>query len=97
MARNAEFAKLQTSLESERARLESVPPQQRNNPEYIARVNDFMSRADQFTSEFQTFINDARDLSKRGQQLNKSIGKYTEMKAQQGTWYGAALNAVANK
>lgn len=97
MARNAEFAKLQTSLESERARLESVPPQQRNNPEYIARVNDFMSRADQFTNDFQTFINDTKELEKRGQQLNKSIGKYTEMKAQQGTWYGAGLNALANK
>ena len=97
MARNAEFVKLQNSLESERARLESVPPQQRNNPEYIARVNDFIERADQFSGEFQTFAKDAEDLSKRGQQLNKSIGKYTEMKAQQGTWYGAALNAVANK
>lgn len=97
MARNAEFAKLQTSLESERARLESVPPQQRNNPEYIARVNDFISKADQFTNDFQTFINDTKELEKRGQQLNKSIGKYTQMKAQQGTWYGAAFNAVANK
>ena len=97
MARNAEFVKLQNSLESERARLESVPPQQRNNPEYIARVNDFIERADQFSGEFQTFAKDAEDLSKRGQQLNKSIGKYTEMKAEQGTWYGAGLNAFANK
>jgi len=97
MARNAEFVKLQSSLESERTRLEIVPPQQRNNPEYIARVNDFISRADQFTNEFQAFAKDAEDLSKRGQQLNKSIGKYTEMKAEQGTWYGAGLNAFANK
>ena len=97
MARNADFVKLQNNLESERARLESVPPQQRNNPEYIARVNDFISRADQFTNEFQAFAKDAEDLSKRGQQLNKSIGKYTEMKAEQGTWYGAGLNAFANK
>ena len=97
MARNADFVKLQDNLESERARLESVPPQQRNNPEYIARVNDFMSRADQFTNEFKSFVKDAEDLTKRGQQLNKSIGKYTEMKAEQGTWYGAALNAIANK
>lgn len=97
MARNAEFVKTQNNLEAEKARLESVPPQQRNNPEYIARVNDFISRADQFSNEFQTFIKDAEDLTKRGQQLNKSIGKYTEMKAQQGTWYGAAFNAVANK
>ena len=97
MARNAEFVKTQSNLEAEKARLESVPPQQRNNPEYIARVNDFISRADQFSSDFQTFIKDAEDLSKRGDQLNKSIGKYTEMKAQQGTWYGAGLNAVFNK
>jgi hypothetical protein len=97
MARNADFIKLQNSLESERVRLESVPPQQRNNPEYIARVNDFISKADQFTNEFQAFAKDADDLAKRGQQLNKSIGKYTEMKAQQGTWYGAGLNAFANK
>jgi hypothetical protein len=97
MARNAEFAKIQNNLEAEKARLESVPVQQRNNPEYIARVNDFISRADKFSSDFQVFSKDAEDLSKRGQQLNKSIGKYTEMKAQQGTWYGSALNAIANK
>jgi len=97
MARNAEFVKAQNKLEAEKAQLESVPVQQRNNPEYIARVNDFISRADQFSTEFQAFAKDAEDLTKRGQQLNKSIGKYTEMKAQQGTWYGAALNAFANK
>jgi hypothetical protein len=97
MARNAEFAKIQNNLEAEKARLESVPVQQRNNPEYIARVNDFISRADKFSSDFQVFAKDADDLAKRGQQLNKSIGKYTEMKAQQGTWYGSALNAIANK
>jgi len=97
MARNAEFVKAQNKLEAEKAQLESVPVQQRNNPAYIARVNDFIERADQFSGEFQTFAKDAEDLSKRGQQLNKSIGKYTEMKAEQGTWYGAALNAFANK
>jgi hypothetical protein len=97
MARNAEFVKAQNKLEAEKAQLESVPVQQRNNPAYIARVNDFIERADQFSGEFQTFVKDAEDLSKRGQQLNKSIGKYTEMKAEQGTWYGAGLNAFANK
>jgi hypothetical protein len=97
MARNAEFAKIQNNLEAEKSKLESVPVQQRNNPEYIARVNDFISRADKFSSDFQVFAKDADDLAKRGQQLNKSIGKYTEMKAQQGTWYGSALNAIANK
>jgi hypothetical protein len=97
LARNAEFVKAQNKLEAEKAQLESVPVQQRNNPAYIARVNDFIERADQFSGEFQTFAKDAEDLSKRGQQLNKSIGKYTEMKAEQGTWYGAGLNAFANK
>jgi hypothetical protein len=97
MARNAEFVKAQNKLEAEKAQLESVPVQQRKNPAYIARVNDFIERADQFSGEFQTFVKDAEDLSKRGQQLNKSIGKYTEMKAEQGTWYGAGLNAFANK
>jgi hypothetical protein len=97
MARNAEFVKAQNKLEAEKIQLESVPVQQRNNPDYIARVNDFISRADQFSNDFQTFAKDAEDLTNRGQQLNKSIGKYTEMKAQQGTWYGAALNAIANK
>ena len=97
LAKNAEFVKVQNNLEKEKARLESVPVQQRNNPEYIARVNGFISRADQFSNDFQAFAKDAEDLSKRGQQLNKSIGKYTEMKAEQGTWYGAGLNAFANK
>lgn len=97
MAKNADFVKLQTALEAEKTQLESVPAQQRNNPEYIAKVNDFISRANQFSNDFQVFIKDTEDLTKRGQQLNKSIGKYTEMKAEQGTWYGAALNAVLNK
>jgi len=97
MARKYEFVKIQSSLEAEKANLESVPEKQRNTPQYIAKVNDFISKADKFSSDLQAFEKDIESLKNKEQQLNESIGKYTEMKSQQGTWYGSALNAFANK
>ena len=80
-------------LESEKASLSSFPANRRNDAEYKERLSAYNQKAAALEKTKQDLIRRENQVRSDGAMLEKSVGKYTSMKAEQGGWVGGLQDA----
>ena len=81
-------------LEAEKSAIESVPEKDRNTVEYKKRKLNLDSDLTTFEQRGSELLSRESEMQVSAKNLEKAVGKYTEMKASQGTVVGGALNAL---
>jgi hypothetical protein len=66
-----------------------------NTAEYNAKRSELMARKAQLDQRFIDLSNKQQEISKKSDMLKQSVGKYTMMKQEQGTWMGATVDWLA--
>jgi hypothetical protein len=91
--RTQELLKRKKEIEAEENAINSTPSAQRNNPAFQERFQKLNENKLNFNKEVTGAMATETDIKNRMGVLNQAVGKYTEQKAQQGTWYGGIANA----
>jgi hypothetical protein len=78
------------NFESSAAELNSVPDNLRNTPEYLQKKKDLEAALLDINKRRQDIISKNDTLEAQKYNLEKSVGKYAQTKAEQGTWTGAS-------
>ena len=81
-------------FESEVNALNSIPEALRSTPEYIEKKKNLDATLLDINKRRQDLINKNSNLEASKTIIDKSVGKYSQMKAQQGTWTGASVSFV---
>ena len=77
-------------LEEQSKILASMPV---NDPARETLVQKYQAELQRLQAQAQSITDRQGDIGKRKSQLETAVGKYTEMKAQQGTWYSQLYDA----
>lgn len=88
-----DLLKRKKELEAEENAINATPSAQRNNPLFQQRFQKLNEDKLNFNKEVTSAMATETDIKNRMGVLNQAVGKYTEQKAQQGTWYGGIANA----
>lgn len=79
------------NVESNLAYLNSAPANERNTPQYLEMKKATEAALLDVNTRRQDIINRNSQIEANKTNLNKAVGKYTAMKAEQGTWTGATI------
>jgi len=90
--KSQQLLKKMNDLETERKEIERTPQTLRATPDFKKRVDTYLANAQQFQDEAQTMATTEKEIKTRAEQLNAAVGKYSTMKAEQGTWLGGMWN-----
>ena len=86
------FIAEKNNVDKELKDLENTPQNQKSTQEYLDKLSSVTQRKLDIQSK-QTSISEKIDkLPKSKEELNKAVGKYADMKSEQGTWLGSTLN-----
>jgi hypothetical protein len=66
-----------------------------NTAEYNAKRSELMARKAQLDQRFIDLSNKQQEIIRKSDMLKQSVGKYTMMKQEQGTWMGATVDWLA--
>jgi len=88
------FLKDKTYVEGEIKRLNSLPVPERNKPENAALYQELLAKKNQLQSTFQTLQQQENEIVSNATVLDKSVGKYSMMRAEQGEWSTGIWNAI---
>lgn len=89
------FLNEKRSIDEQATELTQTPENLRNTPEFKRKVSDLNAKYAELNKKQQDIIKNGQELEANEYLLNKSIGKYTAMKGEQGTWGGATINWLA--
>jgi hypothetical protein len=89
-----DFLLRQQAYEKEVDALNSIPESQRNNPEFIKRVDAAEKTRLSLVNELPTLLSEEQKLTNKASSLEKSVGRYVETKARQGGWLGGVGNSI---
>jgi GNAT superfamily N-acetyltransferase len=92
--KSQELLKKMNEIEAERKEIERVPQTLRSTPEFQKRFNTYVANAQQFQEDAKAMAKTEQDIRTKSEQLNAAIGKYSTMKAEQGTWLGGVWNKM---
>lgn len=84
-----------TSIQEEENQLNQMTIEQKATPAYAEAFKKLNERKQKFISDGAVLEQKYGQIERKEAKLQENIGKYTEMKSQQGTWYGGLINAVA--
>lgn len=88
-----DLLKRKKDIEAEENAVNATPTNLRTDPLFQQRIKKLAQEKVNFNNEVISAMATETDIKNRMGVLNQSIGKYTEQKAQQGTWYGGIANA----
>jgi hypothetical protein len=91
--RTQELLKKKKELEEEERVINSTPTSQRN-ADFNLRFQSLQNKKQQFNQEVAGAMATEADIKKRIATVNQAVGKYSEMKAEQGTWLGGIWNQI---
>ena len=80
------------TFDSEVSLLNSTPEALRSTPEYLEKKNRLDATLLDINKRRQDLINKNSQIQANKAIIEKSVGKYTQMKAEQGTWTGATYS-----
>lgn len=86
-AKTQQILKKANELKAEKAEVEK-------NLSDIERVNQYNAKAAAFEQELASMTELEKSIEERSKNLNTAIGKYSAMKAEQGTWLGGIWNKM---
>ena len=86
------FLKQRTQLETEYSDLSKVPQALKNSPEYIAKSQAVLQKQKDLEAQRQQLISRQNKIETESKYLDKAVGKYANMKSQQGTFLGGTWN-----
>lgn len=87
------FLQERQQLDSERTALDAVPFDKRNNPEYRQKQDLYTQKAMSLDKRMQSLSSREEQIKSDAAKLEKSVGKYTSMKSEQGGWVGGLRDA----
>lgn len=79
------------NVESDLAYLNSAPANERNTPQYLEKKKATETALLDINTRRQEIISRNSQIEANKTNLNRAVGKYTAMKAEQGTWSGATV------
>lgn len=80
------------NVESDLAYLNSAPANERNTPQYLEKKKATEAALLDVNTRRQEIISRNSQIEANKTNLDKAVGKYAQMKAQQGTWSGATVS-----
>ena len=69
---------------------------EQNTPKYIQTAAYLKEKEQEFIDYQSSMVNKAESLKEQSTQLNKAVGKYTEMQSTQGDWGGTLYRSITN-
>ena len=84
-----EFSKEYNDLEKEIADFNATPENLLLTPEYVEKRKNLEAKLLDINTKRQVIIDKNNSIEAQKYNLERTVGKYSEMKAQQGTWTGA--------
>ncbi len=90
--KSQELLKRWNELEAERLDMENAPQAIKNTVEFKKRAAAYDENANQFSKDYTEAEANREKTKEKADQLNAAIGKYTTMKAEQGSWLGGLWN-----
>lgn len=92
---NAEMGNFLTQkkdLDTQFSELSKTPEQLRNTPEYKMKSQAAIQKQKELETQRQQLLIKQNNIKIQGANLDKAVGKYADMKSEQGTWLGGTWN-----
>jgi hypothetical protein len=86
------FIAEKNNVDKELKDLENTPQSQKSTQEYLDKLTSATQRKLDIQSKQISISEKVDRLPKSKEELNKAVGKYADMKSEQGTWLGGTLN-----
>lgn len=83
-------------IESSEERLNNMTVEQKATPAYAQALEKVRLRKEKFLKDQEELQKKYSNISEKEILLKQNVGKYTEMKSQQGQWRGGLVNALAD-
>jgi HPt (histidine-containing phosphotransfer) domain-containing protein len=87
MAAQKIWAKQQDEHNIEVDKFNKIPVAQRSTPQYKEQYDALIKQRNELDIKRVELTSGLEGITNKEETLNKSVGRYTEMKGQQGTWY----------
>lgn len=86
------FLKQKNQLEAEFNDLSKTPENLKNTPEYISKSQAVLQKQQQLEEQRKQLISRQGNIESQSKSLDKAVGRYADMKSQQGSWLGGTWN-----
>ena len=86
------FLKQKQELDIQFAELSNAPDSVKNTPEYKAQAQAVLQQQKVLELQRKQIADKQIGITNKSKSLDKAIGKYAEMKSEQGTWLGGTWN-----
>ena len=86
------FLKQKNQLEAELNNLSKTPQDLKNTPEYIAKSQSVLQKQQQLDEQRKQLLSRQSKIESQSKSLDKAVGRYANMKSQQGTLLGGTWN-----
>ena len=86
------FLKQKNQLEAEFNDLSKTPENLKNTPEYISKSQAVLQKQQQLEEQRKQLISRQGNIESQSKSLDKAVGRYANMKSQQGTYLGGTWN-----
>lgn len=86
------FLKQKNQLDAQFAELSKTPQNLKNTPEYIAKSQSVLQKQQQLDEQRKQLLSRQSKIESQSKSLDKAVGRYADMKSQQGSWLGGTWN-----
>ena len=86
------FLKQKQELDGQFAELSKVPAEVKNTPEYKLQAQTILQKQKDLEFQRKQIADKQVGIANQSKLLDKAIGKYADMKSEQGTWLGGTWN-----
>lgn len=86
------FLKQKNQLDAQFAELSKTPQNLKNTPEYIAKSQSVLQKQQQLEEQRKQLLSRQSKIESQSKSLDKAVGRYADMKSQQGTFLGGTWN-----
>jgi hypothetical protein len=86
------FLKQKNELDAQFAELSKTPQNLKNTPEYIEKSQSVLQKQQQLDEQRKQLISRQSKIESQSKDLDKAVGRYANMKSQQGTFLGGTWN-----
>jgi hypothetical protein len=86
------FLKQKNQLEAEFNDLSKTPENLKNTPEYISKSQAVLQKQQQLDEQRKQLLSRQSNIESQSKSLDKAVGRYADMKSQQGSYLGGTWN-----
>ena len=86
------FLKQKNELDAQFAELSKTPQNLKNTPEYISKSQSVLQKQQQLDEQRKQLLSRQNKIESQSKDLDKAVGRYANMKSQQGTYLGGTWN-----